>query len=528
MADDHEVNAFEVVSVDGFLAAVPSLGFKGLQESGRVSVGSTGDPSTSPISVVTPEEVGEGAIEPNTGRTSTIRNPALRDFVSAKDYGVTGNGTTDDTTNLAAAATAAKASGRKLYLPAGSYKVSNSIQGTGNGKLLVVGEGPGSTELVMAAGMSTAVINAVGVLGTGVAVTAASDPGDYEVTIADTSGIVAGDYVRLLDSTQPIYGLSTRVAVSYASEWARVKSVDSSTVLTLWKGLQYGYSTSATLRRLSTPISFDISGLTVRNPSPGTLANTARGLSATYYAGLRIADCEFHGMDANAINIIRGVDAEVDRVAFYDMQDLATANTPYCIVANSAQDLLIRGLRCRYGRHVFTSGGDTTYGVASHIHISDAIATEMSASAFDTHPGTTDVTFENCHAHAAFPSATFLGTTYETSGFQLRGPDHTLIGCTAKGMPQHGAYVVYGADRAQIVGCRFSDCDIGVALEDSNDCYIGGGTMIENAATDGIRTTVNANYVGHATRAFIGETLITGDPSGYAVNNDTDIEVIYL
>lgn len=453
--------------------------------------------------------------------------------INVKDspYSAVGNGTADDTTAIKNATDDARNAGRAVYIPAGTYKVSNSITTAGNSNRLVLfGDGPGLTEFTMAAGMTNPVVSAIGALGTAIAVTSASSPGDYILTITSTAGLSAGQYVRLIDSTQPIYGLSTRTAVSYASEWARIKSIVSSTQIKLHQRLDFGYSTSAMVRALTTSDAFDLSLFSIRNLTPGTLAATARGISATYWADLRISDVGFKDMDAHAINIIRGVGAIVESVSFLNTLDIENAaNTPYCIIASSSQDVGVQNARSRYGRHLFDAGGDTTYGVASRLHIADSIAVEHSASGFGTHAGAIRTTFENCHVHAPFPTAADLSITYETSGFQIRGYDTEIIDCTASGQPNRGVYAVYGADRCRVIGGRFTDCDVGVEFEDSDDCFIGGDALIENPDTNGIVFTRNAAYASAMTKVTVGDIRITGNPSSAGINNGVSgLEVDFL
>lgn len=58
------------------------------------------------------------------GTTRTVNNK-LNDLVSVKDFGATGNGVTDDTS----AFTAAAATGRPVFVPAGSYSLTQRVDG---------------------------------------------------------------------------------------------------------------------------------------------------------------------------------------------------------------------------------------------------------------------------------------------------------------------------------------------------------------------------------------------------------------
>ncbi len=60
-------------------------------------------------------------------------------FMTVRQFGATGDGTTDDTTAIQAAITAAVSLGVRLYVPAGTYKISSSI--TIAGTLDMVGAG---------------------------------------------------------------------------------------------------------------------------------------------------------------------------------------------------------------------------------------------------------------------------------------------------------------------------------------------------------------------------------------------------
>lgn len=66
-----------------------------------------------------------GFIQAGTGAVARTAQAKMRDFISAKDFGATGDGVTNDTTALQAALTAA--AGKGLFIPAGSYQINAAL-----------------------------------------------------------------------------------------------------------------------------------------------------------------------------------------------------------------------------------------------------------------------------------------------------------------------------------------------------------------------------------------------------------------
>ena len=112
-----------------------------------------------------------GLISGAVGRTV---HQKLQDLVSVKDFGATGNGTTDDTTAIQAAIYYAQTNGGCVYLPAGIYIISSSLNvqiNSGGLPLLrpsICGDGAGATTILQTA-------NASGIVVTGYV----SNPADY-------------------------------------------------------------------------------------------------------------------------------------------------------------------------------------------------------------------------------------------------------------------------------------------------------------------------------------------------------------
>lgn len=84
-----------------------------------------------------------GFIQSGTGSVSSTVQTKLRESVSVKDFGAVGDGVTNDTAAIQAAATAA--AGKKLYFPASSssYVINSAINISSN--TTVYGDGPGSS-----------------------------------------------------------------------------------------------------------------------------------------------------------------------------------------------------------------------------------------------------------------------------------------------------------------------------------------------------------------------------------------------
>jgi hypothetical protein len=103
-----------------------------------------------------------GLISGAVGRTV---HQKLQDLVSVKDFGATGNGTTDDTSAIQAAIYYAQTNGGCVYLPAGTYIISNSlnvqINSGASTPLLrpsIRGDGVGATTILQTANTSGLVI----------------------------------------------------------------------------------------------------------------------------------------------------------------------------------------------------------------------------------------------------------------------------------------------------------------------------------------------------------------------------------
>lgn len=91
-----------------------------------------------------------GFIQSGTGASATTVQAKLRQTLSVKDFGATGDGVTDDTTALQNALNAG--SGRSVYFPAGTYRISTTLVVKTNTTL--VGDGINKSIIKLTSGFS--------------------------------------------------------------------------------------------------------------------------------------------------------------------------------------------------------------------------------------------------------------------------------------------------------------------------------------------------------------------------------------
>jgi polygalacturonase len=118
------------------------------------------------VDATTYEALGDGSLNPPTTRTQVTTNiqslatgasavarsvqSKLNDFVSVKDFGAVGNGTTDDTASIQAAIDFCQATGRSLFFPAPTvsqyYLVTSELTITQS--MNFIGEGMENTAIL--------------------------------------------------------------------------------------------------------------------------------------------------------------------------------------------------------------------------------------------------------------------------------------------------------------------------------------------------------------------------------------------
>lgn len=127
------------------------------------------------------------------GATTRTVQDKLRDVFSIKDVGATGSGS-DDSTALSTAS--ADADGRRIYIPAGTYKIDTDIT-LSDDEVIIEGEGPASV-LDMSGGGSLTIASTVTALPD---LASNISAGDNDVVFASAHGLSVGDVFAVWNPT---------------------------------------------------------------------------------------------------------------------------------------------------------------------------------------------------------------------------------------------------------------------------------------------------------------------------------------
>jgi hypothetical protein len=307
----------------------------------------------------------------STGST-TARTLAARfaEVANVLDFGAVGNGVTNDSTAVQAAATSLTSGGTLYFPPGRTYKINTAILiSVSNVHVEMTGAIIDASALTYTATRgSGAVFRFVGSTVLSTTLSASAAQYDRTLTLTSVTGVQAGDIIRCT-STLEQYRNST--AIAYYFDVNRVMSISGS-VVTLEVPVNMALSTS---------------GPTV----------SVFGLWFENVAGARIRGTTFDGFQGIAVGTETCTDIVCDDLTMYGISDAATIvegenSGFYGIVflrSRRCSTSRIHGIRVR---HVI----DATFCI--DVSQEDCLGARTHRGAFGSHEGTHELIVNNCRA----------------------------------------------------------------------------------------------------------------------------------
>ena len=336
--------------------------------------------------------------------------------INALDYGVVGDGVTDDVDSLQAAIDAAV--GQRLWIPSGTYYISSELTVASNTEIIMAPDAiidisawapavtAGATRAIAINGFAYASVN----------ITANIAIGNTSITVSSTASFSVGDIVEVV-STEPLH---TGYTGRYKGYLTTVDSIVSGTVLRLSTQSYFAIDATVTyaaeVRRYNTKRNIKISGGKIQCGGAG---KGQVGIYASFTAGLIIENMEIDGAEVQAVWLSTSFRPMVRNCYITDCTSSTYLgeNNGYGVgIARAVYGATVQGCHFRNCRHS-VSGGGTTPPVDAVIinNISyDAIGQDY-----------------DCHESAI--GWKFIGNSSEmgpnaTGGFAIRGTDVVLDG----------------------------------------------------------------------------------------------------
>jgi hypothetical protein len=361
--------------------------------------------------------------------------------------------------DIQAAIDALPPTGGKIFVKAGTYVISKTIRIMVS-NVQIQGEGMGITNIVADPTMtSSSAIEAYDPhAGNPLPLVSDTAKGDTTLLLAPPNAAILnpGDAILLysdksVDCEQP---------AKHAGEVKRVVAVNSTTgAITLDDQIHDAYLTKDRARLSTITLLRDIllSDLSVTTQAPTYTGGT--GLAHFRFVdNLQIERVEAHHAYVAGIELVSVINSAISHCDIHDIRDISPPkNVRYGIVVGSAsQAISINGCRFSNTRHAVTTGGSSgtlANGVQRNVVVSNCTSTAADTAHFDTHDPAENVSFVGCVAVGGVPAAQIAPTLFpdeiEVVGFQMRGANGSIIGCSVLQAIGKAIMIFEGHDGAQ-------------------------------------------------------------------------------
>nr|DAL04211.1 MAG TPA: Right handed beta helix region [Crassvirales sp.] len=337
-------------------------------------------------------------------------------IINALDYGVTGDGVTDDSDSLQAAIDAA--AGKRLWIPSGRYVISSELTVASNTEITMSNATIDMSAQAPAVSLGgSRAFNVSGTSGTSTLVGADIALSATDITVASTTGFSDGDMVEIT-STEPLFpGYSNR----YKGWVTIIDSVLSSTVVRIANVSPFaidavGGSYTATLKRFNPVKNVTIKGGRVIG---GGLNKGHTGIYTSIYQNVNIEGVVIDSCEAAGVWLGTGIQGAVKKCQILNTTSpeyLATLG--YGVLIGSGYGAVIENNYFERCRHSVASGGTPTPFNAI-IKDNYSYNCGLGTNDYDCHAATIGFVFENNTTHAG-PNG--------RGGFVIRSIDAVLKG----------------------------------------------------------------------------------------------------
>jgi hypothetical protein len=434
---------------------------------------------------------------------------------------INGNG---DFTSLQPAIDALPATGGKIFVKAGVYPITSTITIT-ESNVQIQGEGMGITAFVGDSAMTgnTPALQAFNAAaGTARKLLAPTALGDTTLTTspADAASFAAGDYV-LLHSDKVV---DTEIITKHAGEIKQITAVDpTSGVITVDDQIfdTYTVEDSASVVRITMLQNITLSDFSITTTAPSSTLNVGF-THFRFIENLQIQRIEAHDAYNSGIHLQSVRNANISDCFIHHISDVTPpSQEKYGIVVGTAsQNVSITGCRFSHTRHAVTTGsssGTNQNGVQRNIVVANCTSMLADTAHFDTHQPVENVTFVGCVAIGGVPAIT------EAYGFQMRGRNCSIIGCTVL-QPIGRGIMLFGpvSSGASIVGNMVANVKA-IGSTSGTGIYFAGPETLGEPATS--NHTVTGNVIKNCEGSAIANGGLNTDIviSGNIIENTNSV-----
>jgi hypothetical protein len=318
--------------------------------------------------------------------------------------------------------------------------------------------------------------------------------------------------------------VDTEIITKHAGEIKQITAVDpTSGVITVDDQIfdTYTVGDSASVVRITMLQNITLSDFSITTTAPSSTLNVGF-THFRFIENLQIQRIEAHDAYNSGIHLQSVRNANISDCFIHHISDVTPpSQEKYGIVVGTAsQNVSISGCRFSHTRHAVTTGsssGTNQNGVQRNIVVANCTSMLADTAHFDTHQPVENVTFVGCVAIGGVPAIT------EAYGFQMRGRNCSIIGCTVL-QPIGRGIMLFGpvSSGASIVGNMVANVKA-IGSTSGTGIYFAGPETLGEPATS--NHTVTGNVIKNCEGSAIANGGLNTDIviSGNIIENTNSV-----